>query len=108
MPKPATQWRMPCNGCRICWPTRRRAEGLERALWRGRDRPWRLAHDEQLPTDFALRPRLLLAGQPTGPDVLLDRTLAAIPLEPMPLDPVNVPDDPGYAGNLQAQRNPRR
>ena len=30
--------------------------------------PWRLALDEQLPTGFALRPRLPLAGEPTGPD----------------------------------------
>jgi cytosine/adenosine deaminase-related metal-dependent hydrolase len=67
--------------------------------------PWRLALDEQLPTGFALRPRLPLAGQPTGPDALLDRTLAAIPLEPVPLDPVSVSDDPGYANNLRAQRN---
>jgi hypothetical protein len=67
--------------------------------------PWRLALDEQLPTSFALRPRLLLAGTATGPDAFLDRTLAAIPLEPVALDPVSVSDDPGYANNLQAQRN---
>ncbi|HEY1300447.1 MAG TPA: amidohydrolase family protein [Stellaceae bacterium] len=69
---------------------------------------WRLTLDEQQPTGFALRPRLLLAGQPTGPDVSLDRTLAAlaaVPLEPVPLDPVCVADDPGYAAALQAQKN---
>jgi hypothetical protein len=69
---------------------------------------WRLALDEQLPTGFALRPKLPFAGQPTGPDVSLDRTLAAlaaVPLEPLPLDPVSVVDDPGYAANLQAQKN---
>jgi 5-methylthioadenosine/S-adenosylhomocysteine deaminase len=71
----------------------------------GRGSPWRLALDEQLPTGFALRPRLPLAGTPTGPDAFLDRTLAAIPLEPVALDPVSVSDDPGYANNLQAQRN---
>ena len=71
----------------------------------GRGSPWRLALDEQLPTGFALRPRLPLAGAPTGPDAFLDRTLAAIPLEPVALDPVGVSDDPGYANNLQAQRN---
>jgi 5-methylthioadenosine/S-adenosylhomocysteine deaminase len=67
--------------------------------------PWRLALDEQLPTGFALRPRLPLAGAPTGPDAVLDRTLADIVLEPVALDPVSVSDDPGYASNLQAQRN---
>ncbi len=67
--------------------------------------PWRLALDEQLPTGFALRPRLPLAGEPTGPDASFDRTLAAIPLEPVALDLVSVSDDPGYANNLQAQRN---
>jgi cytosine/adenosine deaminase-related metal-dependent hydrolase len=67
--------------------------------------PWRLALDEQLPTGFALRPRLPLAGEPTGPDVFFDRTLAAIPLAPVALDSVSVSDDPGYANNLQAQRN---
>jgi 5-methylthioadenosine/S-adenosylhomocysteine deaminase len=67
--------------------------------------PWRLALDEQLPTGFALRPRLPLAGEPTGPDAFFDRTLAAIPLEPVALDLVSVSDDPGYANNLQAQRN---
>src|SRR5262249_37389944 len=69
---------------------------------------WRLALDEQHPTGFALRPRLPLAGQPTGPDASLDRTLAAlaaVPLEPVPLDPVSVADDPGYAAALQAQKN---
>jgi cytosine/adenosine deaminase-related metal-dependent hydrolase len=69
---------------------------------------WRLALDEQLPTGFALRPKLPFAGQPTGPDVSLDRTLAAlaaVPLEPVPLDPVSVADDPAYAANLQAQKN---
>ena len=69
---------------------------------------WRLALDEQLPTGFALRPRLPLGGQPTGPDALLDRTVAAAsakPLEPLPLDPVSVADDVNYATVLQAQRN---
>jgi cytosine/adenosine deaminase-related metal-dependent hydrolase len=69
---------------------------------------WRLALDEQRPTGFALRARLPFAGQPTGPDVALDRTLAAlaaVPLEPVPLDPVSVADDSGYARNLQAQKN---
>ena len=69
---------------------------------------WRLALDEQLPTGFALRPRLPFAGQQTGPDVSLDRTLAAVaavPVEPVPLDPVSVADDPGYASALQAQKN---
>ena len=68
---------------------------------------WRLALDEQLPTGFALRPRLPFAGQPTGPDISLDRTpaaLAAVPLEPVPLDPVSA-DDPGYTEALQAQKN---
>jgi 5-methylthioadenosine/S-adenosylhomocysteine deaminase len=67
--------------------------------------PWRLALDEQLPTGFALRPRLPRDGEPTGPDASLDRTLAAIPLEPVALDPVSVADDPGYPKNLQDQRN---
>ena len=71
----------------------------------GQRSPWRLALDEQLPTGFALRPRLPLAGAPTGPDAVLDRTLADIVLEPVPLDPVSVSDDSGYASNLQAQRN---
>jgi 5-methylthioadenosine/S-adenosylhomocysteine deaminase len=68
---------------------------------------WRLALDEQLPTGFALRPRLPLAGQPTGPDVSLHRTLAAPakPLEPLPLDPVSVADDANYAAGLLGQRN---
>jgi hypothetical protein len=104
MPKPATQWRMPCKGCRICWPTRRQAEGLERRS--GRAEIALAAGTRRAVADrLSLRPRLPLAGQPTGPDALLDRTLAAIPLEPVPLDPVSVSDDPGYAGNLQAQRN---
>jgi hypothetical protein len=64
-----------------------------------------LALDEQLPTSFALRPRLPLTGEPTGPDAVLDRTLADIVLEPVPLDPVSVSDDSGYASNLRAQRN---
>ena len=70
--------------------------------------PWRLALDEQLPTGFALRPRLPLAGQSTGPDAALDRSLAATlskPLEPLPLDPASVADDPAYAKRLRAQRN---
>ena len=71
----------------------------------GQRSPWRLALDEQLPTGFALRPRLPLAGAPTGPDAGLDRTLADIVLEPVPLDPVSVSDDSDYASNLQAQRN---
>jgi hypothetical protein len=69
---------------------------------------WRLALDEELPTGFALRPRLPLGGQPTGPDASLDRTVAAVsakPLEPLPLDPVSVADDVNYATILQAQRN---
>jgi hypothetical protein len=63
--------------------------------------------DEQFPTGFALRPRLPLAGDRTGPDVSLDRTEAASPkpLEPLPLDPVSVADDANYAEILQAQRN---
>jgi hypothetical protein len=48
---------------------------------------------------------LPLADAPTGPGAVLDRTLAAIPLEPVPLDPVSASDDPGYASNLQAQRD---
>jgi 5-methylthioadenosine/S-adenosylhomocysteine deaminase len=69
---------------------------------------WRLALDEQLPTGFALRPRLPLDGQPTGPDTLLDRSAAlAQPLEPLALDPVSVADDANYAKTLQAQRNLR-
>jgi amidohydrolase family protein len=67
--------------------------------------PWRLALDEQMPTGFALRPRLPLDGRPTGPDASLDRTLAAAPLVPVALDPVSIADDPGYAKTLQAQRN---
>jgi len=67
--------------------------------------PWRLALDEQSPTGFALRPRLPLAGAATGPDAELDRTFAAIPLEPVALDPVCVADDPDYAKNLQAEQN---
>jgi hypothetical protein len=67
--------------------------------------PWRLALDEQRPTGFALRPRLPLDGRPTGPDASLDRTLAAVPLEPVALDPVSIADDPSYAQTLQAQRN---
>jgi 5-methylthioadenosine/S-adenosylhomocysteine deaminase len=69
---------------------------------------WRLALDEQLPTGFALRPRLPHDGRPTGPDAVLDRTVAAVstkPLEPLPLDPVSVTDDTNYAKMLQAQRN---
>jgi len=69
---------------------------------------WRLALDEQLPTGYALRPRLPRDGGPTGPDALLDRTAGAVstkPLEPLPLDPVSVIDDASYAKFLQAQRN---
>jgi hypothetical protein len=69
---------------------------------------WRLALDEQLPTGFALRPRLPFAGDPTGPDASLDKTAVAAPgkpLEPLPLDPVSVVDDANYAKSLQAQRN---
>jgi hypothetical protein len=69
---------------------------------------WRLALDEQLPTGFALRPRLPFAGDQTGPDVSLDKNAAAAPgkpLEPLPLDPVSVVDDANYAKTLQAQRN---
>ena len=51
------------------------------------------------------RPRLPLDGRPTGPDASLDRTLAAVPLEPVALDPVSIADDPSYAQTLQAQRN---
>jgi 5-methylthioadenosine/S-adenosylhomocysteine deaminase len=70
---------------------------------------WRLALDEQLATGFALRPRLPLEGQPTGPDALFDRFAAAPaqPLEPLPLDPVCVADDTNYAKILQTQRNLR-
>ena len=69
---------------------------------------WRLALDEQLPTGFALRPRLPLEGQPTGPDALFDRSAAlAQPLEPLALDPVSVADDANYGKILQAQRNLR-
>jgi hypothetical protein len=71
--------------------------GAEARALAGQRSPWRLALDEQLPTGFALRPRLPLAGTPTGPDAVLDRTLGAIPLEPVNLDPVSVADDPGYA-----------
>jgi cytosine/adenosine deaminase-related metal-dependent hydrolase len=68
---------------------------------------WRLALDEQLPTGFALRPRLPLAGNLTGPDLSLDRAAAppTKPLEPLPLDPVSVADDANYAQALLAQRN---
>jgi hypothetical protein len=62
--------------------------------------PWRLALDEQQPTGLALRPRLPLDGQSTGPDAQFDRTAAIVPvkpLEPVTLDPVSVPDDPDYA-----------
>ncbi len=82
--------------------------GVGRQPLAARAPEWRLALDEQLPTGFALRPRLPFAGQPTGPDISLDRTpaaLAAVPLEPVSLDPVSVADDPGYAEALQAQKN---
>jgi 5-methylthioadenosine/S-adenosylhomocysteine deaminase len=82
--------------------------GVGRRALRARAPEWRLALDEQLPTGFALRPRLPLAGNQTGPDVSLDRTAAAAPtkpLEPLPLDPVCVADDSNYAKALQAQRN---
>jgi hypothetical protein len=82
--------------------------GVGRQLLAVRAPEWRLALDEQRPTGFALRPRLSFAGQPTGPDVSLDRTLAAlaaVPLEPVPLDPVSVTNHPGYANALQAQKN---
>jgi len=80
----------------------------QRALAAGAPQ-WRLALDEQLPTGFALRPRLLLAGQPTGPDAWFDRSAAAPaqPLEPLPLDPVSVADDANYAKTLQTQGNLR-
>jgi hypothetical protein len=74
------------------------------ALGRGAP-PWRLALDEQMPTGFALRPRLPFDGRPTGPDASFDRTLAAVPLEPVALDPVSVVDDTSYAKTLQAQPN---
>ena len=82
--------------------------GVGRRALRAPAPQWQLALDEQLPTGFALRPRLLFAGDPTGPDISLDRTAAASPtkpLEPLPLDPVSVVDDPNYASALQAQRN---
>ena len=65
---------------------------------------------EPAPQRLALRPRLPLDGQPTGPDAVLDRTVAAVsakPLEPLPLDPVSVADDVNYAKMLQTQRNLR-
>src|SRR6266436_1556261 len=82
--------------------------GVGRRALAARAPQWRLALDEELPTGFALRPRLPLGGQPTGPDASLDRTVAAVsakPLEPLPLDPVSVADDVNYATILQAQRN---
>ena len=82
--------------------------GVGRRALATRAPQWRLALEEQLPTGFALRPRLPLAGQPTGPDASLDRTIAAIsakPLEPLPLDPVSVADDDNYATLLQTQPN---
>ena len=84
--------------------------GVGRRALAARAPQWRLALDEQLPTGLALRPRLPLDGQPTGPDAVLDRTVAAVsakPLEPLPLDPVSVADDVNYAKMLQTQRNLR-
>ena len=65
-----------------------------------------LALDEQHDGGYALRPRLLFHGEPTGPDA--DPHLGAkapVTLKPLKIDPPTVADDPHYAANLQAQIN---
>ena len=80
---------------------------LLRALEAGVKHRWRLALDEQADTGFALRPMLPYQGKRTGPDVIRFsvEALAAVPIGPVPLDRVSVPDDPQYAANLNAQGN---
>ena len=53
----------------------------------------------------ALRPRLPLDGQPTGPDVVWSAATKPPPLKPLLLDPPSVADDPNYGAILQAQAN---
>jgi hypothetical protein len=68
---------------------------------------WSLALDEQHETGFALRPMLEFEGMPTGPDAnrLALAAVAAVPIGPVPLDKVSVPDDPDYAAKIQGQMN---
>ena len=72
----------------------------------GRPR-WGLALDEQADTGFALRPMLPYKGKRTGPDVtrMAFEHLVAVPIGPVPIDRVTVPDDPQYAANLNGQQN---
>ena len=66
----------------------------------------RLALDEEHLSGFALRPRLPLAGQHTGPDArILTAAAAAPPPKSLSLDPVCVADDAAYGGRLQSQMN---
>ena len=69
------------------------------------ERPgWRLALDEQFHNHVELRPRLTLAGTPTGPDIVAARA-AAPALHPIKLDPLTVADDPAFVASLKTQRN---
>jgi 5-methylthioadenosine/S-adenosylhomocysteine deaminase len=85
----------------------RRSMHLANALASGQavDRPgWRLALDEQFHNHVELRPRLALAGAPTGPDIAAARA-AAPALHPVKLDPLTVADDPGFVASLRTQMN---
>ena len=108
MPRRVLRWRMRCSDCRICWPTKPLAVASVDRPTGGPRAGVEARAGRAAANRLALRPRLSFAGQPTGPDASLDRTLAAlaaVPLEPVPLDPVSVADDPGYANALQAQKN---
>ena len=101
-------WPMPCSGLPHLLADEAAGRGAGHRVLAAHAPQWRLAVDEQLPTGFALRPRLSRNGRPTGPDASLDGTLAigsSKPLEPLPLNPVSVADDLNYAKTLQAQRN---
>jgi hypothetical protein len=63
-----------------------------------------LALDEQHLGHFALRPRLSLNGQVTGPDAVADAK-KVVPPKAQDLDPVSVADDTKYADLLQTQKN---
>jgi 5-methylthioadenosine/S-adenosylhomocysteine deaminase len=70
---------------------------------------WRLALDELAPTGVDLRPRLPLAGTHalTGPAraaAAAARPLSEV-LEPIPLDPLTVADDPKFLTSLSGQIN---
>lgn len=64
-----------------------------------------LALDEIHDEGMALRPRLMLGDQRTGPDAELHPAATAVPLKPLKIDPPSVVDDPHYAAVLQAQMN---